>query len=272
MPSPSIRRAASSSWSCWSSPSAARSRCSPGAARAAAGRPVPPVSREGALVLNNLLLATAAATVLLGTLYPLMLEAVGGDKVSVGPPFFNAIFVPLMVPLVVGHGGRTAAGLEARRPRRRAGPAEACGAVHARRRARRVLLVRRLTATSSAIARHRPWRLAVRRHPERAGRAGPAVARFRWATALRRLAGLPRAAWGMSLAHAGLAVADRRDDRRRRLESREYPELMTAGQTLELRRLQITLRRRATRRAGRTTRPRGRPSPSASGGRHARRR
>src|ERR1700704_1882192 len=60
-----------------------------------------PISREGALILNNLLLATAAATVFLGTLYPLFLDAVGGGKVSVGAPFFTATFVPLMVPLLV---------------------------------------------------------------------------------------------------------------------------------------------------------------------------
>jgi cytochrome c-type biogenesis protein CcmF len=62
-----------------------------------------PVSREGALVANNMLLAVAAGTVLLGTLYPLILEGLsGGDsKVSVGPPFFNATFAPLMVPLVI---------------------------------------------------------------------------------------------------------------------------------------------------------------------------
>ncbi len=59
-----------------------------------------PVSREGALVLNNLLLTTACATVLLGTLYPLFLDALTGEKVSVGPPFFNSTFVPLMVPLL----------------------------------------------------------------------------------------------------------------------------------------------------------------------------
>ena len=59
-----------------------------------------PVSREGALILNNLLLASAAATVLLGTLYPLLLDAVTGEKVSVGPPFFHATFAPLMVPLL----------------------------------------------------------------------------------------------------------------------------------------------------------------------------
>src|SRR5580700_6014962 len=63
-----------------------------------------PISREGALVLNNLLLTCAAATVFLGTLYPLFLDAVGGPKVSVGYPFFNRTFVPLMVPLLMAVG------------------------------------------------------------------------------------------------------------------------------------------------------------------------
>jgi len=60
-----------------------------------------PVSREGALVLNNLFLATACATVLIGTLYPLALEVVTGEKISVGAPFFNFTFLPLVVPLLL---------------------------------------------------------------------------------------------------------------------------------------------------------------------------
>ena len=60
-----------------------------------------PMSREGSLVLNNLLLIAATATVFIGTMYPLFLDAITGEKVTVGPPFFNATFVPLMVPLVV---------------------------------------------------------------------------------------------------------------------------------------------------------------------------
>lgn len=59
-----------------------------------------PLSREGALLANNVLLLAAAGAVLLGTLYPLVLEAVGGAKISVGPPYFNAIFLPLVAPLV----------------------------------------------------------------------------------------------------------------------------------------------------------------------------
>lgn len=60
-----------------------------------------PVSRESALVVNNVFLATACATVFVGTLYPLLLEMVTGDKISVGPPFYNATFVPVMVPLLL---------------------------------------------------------------------------------------------------------------------------------------------------------------------------
>ena len=57
-----------------------------------------PVSRESALLVNNVLLVVAAAAVLLGTLYPLLLDALGLGKISVGPPYFDAVFVPLMAP------------------------------------------------------------------------------------------------------------------------------------------------------------------------------
>jgi cytochrome c-type biogenesis protein CcmF len=60
-----------------------------------------PVSREGALVLNNLFLATACATVFIGTLYPLALEVLTGEKISVGAPFFNFTFLPLILPLLL---------------------------------------------------------------------------------------------------------------------------------------------------------------------------
>ena len=60
-----------------------------------------PISREGALVLNNLFLTTACATVFVGTLYPLALEVLTGDKISVGAPFFNLTFGPLFVPLML---------------------------------------------------------------------------------------------------------------------------------------------------------------------------
>ena len=59
-----------------------------------------PISREGALVLNNVLLTTGCATVFVGTLYPLALESITGAKISVGPPYFNLTFGPLMLPLL----------------------------------------------------------------------------------------------------------------------------------------------------------------------------
>jgi cytochrome c-type biogenesis protein CcmF len=58
-------------------------------------------SRETLLLLNNVLLLTAAATVLLGTLYPLFLDALGLGKISVGAPYFEAVFVPLMLPVLL---------------------------------------------------------------------------------------------------------------------------------------------------------------------------
>ena len=56
------------------------------------------VSRESMLLANNVLLVVAAAAVLLGTLYPLVIDAMGLGKLSVGPPYFNAVFVPLIAP------------------------------------------------------------------------------------------------------------------------------------------------------------------------------
>lgn len=60
-----------------------------------------PVSREMALMTNSVLFLVAMLTVLLGTLYPLILEAVSGKKISVGPPYFNLVFIPLMVPVII---------------------------------------------------------------------------------------------------------------------------------------------------------------------------
>ena len=56
------------------------------------------VSRESMLLANNVLLVVAAGAVLLGTLYPLLIDALGMGKLSVGPPYFDAVFVPLMAP------------------------------------------------------------------------------------------------------------------------------------------------------------------------------
>jgi len=62
------------------------------------------VSKESVILLNNVLLVVTAASILLGTLYPLVIDALGLGKISVGPPYFNAVFVPLMAPLAVAVG------------------------------------------------------------------------------------------------------------------------------------------------------------------------
>ncbi len=62
------------------------------------------ISRESMLLTNNVLLSVASASVFLGTLYPLFVDALGFGKISVGPPYFNSVFVPIMVPMVMMMG------------------------------------------------------------------------------------------------------------------------------------------------------------------------
>ena len=64
-------------------------------------RPFRPVSREGLLLVNNIFLATATVTVFVGTIYPLVLDALGMGKISVGAPYFNAVFAPLTIPFAL---------------------------------------------------------------------------------------------------------------------------------------------------------------------------
>ena len=65
------------------------------------GAPFAPISREGGLTINNVLLSAAAGTVFLGTFYPLVVDMIGNDKISVGPPYYNRTFVPIMIPLLL---------------------------------------------------------------------------------------------------------------------------------------------------------------------------
>ena len=163
-----------------------------------------PISREGGLLLNNLLMTTAAAVVLLGTLYPLFLDAVGGGKVSVGAPFFEAVFIPLMVPMLVAMA---------------VGPflswkrGDLAGAL-GRLKAALVVAVVVVVGTWSVVAEGSvlalfgmavvAW-LLVGTATELAMRAR--LFRVPAAESLRRLVHLQRASWGMTIAHAGLAVA-----------------------------------------------------------------
>jgi cytochrome c-type biogenesis protein CcmF len=149
-----------------------------------------PVSREGALVVNNLLLSAVLGIVLVGTLYPLVTEAVG-VKVSVGPPYFNLVTGPLALALVA----MMAAGplLRWRRDRLRA-------------------LVRRLAIPilATALALFLAVMLAPGLHilpflglVVAAGAAAASIAPL-WGRNLRRT---PLHIWGMVIAHLGIAVA-----------------------------------------------------------------
>ncbi|HYC02914.1 MAG TPA: heme lyase CcmF/NrfE family subunit [Azospirillaceae bacterium] len=163
-----------------------------------------PVSREGALVFNNLLLSTACATVFIGTLYPLFLDAVGGGKVSVGPPFYNATFVPLMVPLVA---------------------AMAVGPLLAWKRADLAGALGRMWVAILVTAVAVLWSLWVHGFKPVMAIIGIAMAawafmgawvelaervrlfRIPLAESWTRLVNLPRSAWGTALSHAGMGIA-----------------------------------------------------------------
>jgi cytochrome c-type biogenesis protein CcmF len=174
------------------------------APRLSAGGLFAPISREGALVLNNLILTVACGTVLTGTLYPLLLETLTGDKISVGPPFFNMTFALLMAPLLV---------------------IVPFGPLLAWKRGELLAVLQRLylvamlafvAAVAFFYAEHGGPVLAVLglaaalflifgAIADLWYRAG--VGKLKTAVAWRRLAGLPRSAFGTALAHAGLGVA-----------------------------------------------------------------
>ena len=173
------------------------------APRLAAGNRFAPISREGALVINNLLLASGMATVFLGTFYPLFAEVWSGVKLSVGPQYFDATFVPMVVPGLV---------------------AMAIGPVLAWRRGNLAVALRRLMpaligailaplivsyfnpgASLSALGgvSLAVWAtLGVA--ADLADRVG--VAKLPPATVLRRLRHLPRGTWGYAIAHFGVGV------------------------------------------------------------------
>ena len=163
-----------------------------------------PISREGALVLNNLFLTTACATVFIGTLYPLALEVITGDKISVGAPFFNLTFGPLFVPLLL---------------------AMPFGPLLAWKRGDIAGASQRLMAAGIAaliaIAVLWAWTTGgAALAPLAIGLAVFVIAgalvdlaertqlfRAPLGTAMRRARGLPRATWGTVFAHAGVGVA-----------------------------------------------------------------
>jgi len=163
-----------------------------------------PISREGALVLNNLLLTTACATVFVGTLYPLALEVLTGDKISVGAPFFNLTFAPLFLPLMI---------------------AVPFGPLLAWKRGDLVAAAQRLTAAGIValvtVAVLWAWTKGGGAFaPLMIGVAAFVILgamtdivertqlfRAPLAISLHRARGLPRSSWGAAFAHAGLGIA-----------------------------------------------------------------
>ncbi len=160
-----------------------------------------PVSREGALVLNNVLLAAAAGVVVIGTLWPMVAELAFGQVLSVGPPFFNATFTPFMVALAiilpVGAHLAWKRGTLSRSLRQMAAPLALAvalgGLVWVLQTGRSMLapvgLALGLWLGAGALADL--W--------GRTGRGGGAAR-------LKRLLRLPRAEWGKAVAHAGFGV------------------------------------------------------------------
>jgi len=162
-----------------------------------------PISREGALVFNNLFLTTACATVFIGTLYPLALEALTGEKISVGAPFFNSTFGPLFIPLLMVMPFGPLLGWKR---------GDLVGA--AQRLLAAALLGALATAAAFAIEQGGPV-LA----PFGAGIAVFVMAgavtdlaertlfsRVPFRASLQRAIGLPRSAWGTAFAHFGIGV------------------------------------------------------------------
>ena len=162
-----------------------------------------PVSREGALVLNNLFLTAACATVLLGTLYPLILEAANGSTISVGPPYFALTFVPLMaVAFIILPAGPLLAWKrgDLRGVTQRLAVAAGLAVLLA---LTGWLMFEPRKALSAAGIGLGAW-LILGALAETAERTR--LLRASLAETLRRARGLPLGAWGTTLAHAGLGV------------------------------------------------------------------
>ena len=167
------------------------------------GSPFSIVSREAGLTLNNALLSVACATVFIGTFYPLVIDILGHDKISVGPPYYNRTFLPIMVPLVIVMAvgpllkwkrDTVSSAMQRLRP---AGIAAA------------LVLVLTLAITlgqsvfSAAAMALAAWLVAgsliVLAHRSRLGRTAPAES-------LRLLRSTPAAIVGLVMAHAGLGL------------------------------------------------------------------
>src|SRR5689334_14832770 len=162
-----------------------------------------PVSREGAVVLNNLLLCAGMATVFLGTFYPLFAELSSGVKLSVGPQFFDATFVPILAPAIVAMV--IAPALAWRRGDLRAALARLAPAIIGAVLAPSIVFVFNRDAPPAALAgiALAAWAM-LGVLTDLADRSG--IGKLPPATVWRRFCGLPRGIWGYSIAHFGVGV------------------------------------------------------------------
>lgn len=163
-----------------------------------------PISREGSLLLNNVLLSAAAGAVLLGTLYPLFMDVLNLGKISVGPPFFNAVFIPLMVPvtalMTIGPVLSWKRGnmMSALRKLRYAGVSAIAVTVLT------WLTVKGSSTIWAGAALGLAVWLFVGTMTELVNRLWPM--RMSFSAFFQRALAMPRAFYGMTMAHAGLAV------------------------------------------------------------------
>jgi cytochrome c-type biogenesis protein CcmF len=159
------------------------------------------VSREGLLLTNNVLLVAALGAVLLGTLYPLFLDALDLGKISVGPPYFDTVFVPLMTPAIFLMGiGPLAQWKHATLPAL-ALRLRWAFAVSAATALTLPFLIGQWTPLVSLGLLLAAWIVTTTVVNIRE-RVRPLVG----ASLVRGLAALPRAYWGMVLAHCGVAI------------------------------------------------------------------
>ncbi len=161
------------------------------------------VSREGALVVNNVLLVAACAIVFVGTFYPLFIDVLSGEKISVGAPYFNLVFTPIAGLALLLAAAATLmawkkASLNAVALRLRYAAIAALAAAVI------VLAIAEREKVAGAIALALVVWLAIGALTDIAGRVK--LFRAPLGQSLARLAGLPRAAWGAALAHFGIAL------------------------------------------------------------------
>jgi len=157
-----------------------------------------PVSREGALVVNNVLLLVACAVVFVGTFYPLFIDVISGEKISVGAPYFNLVFTKIAAltvgTLLAWKKGNLKASMQ------RLWPAAAAALVAA--------IVVGVFADRARVAGAFAFALVIWLGAGAVTDIAERIKLFRapLGDSLGRAKGLPRAAWGASIAHAGLAV------------------------------------------------------------------